>query len=172
LLHRLTNAQLSHLDRALRLAEELSSVQRFLGSDPPPAEGEGTGEVVRDLNRACLLLCIALLDHTIQGDHFKSVVLSFLAVLSINENPSGVFRSLLSYSPDLSKFIKMAQMLIVQRSVVAAEEGKVEHLSDMLDKMRERFIVRGSRTAFDWACRLRSYAKKVVSNTTSLSYIA
>jgi hypothetical protein len=42
----------------------------------------------------------------------------------------------------------------------------------MLDEMRERFIVRGSRTAFDWACRLRSYAKKVVSNTTSLGYIA
>ena len=42
----------------------------------------------------------------------------------------------------------------------------------MLDKIRERFIVRGSRTAFDWACRLRAYAKKVVSNTTSLGYIA
>jgi hypothetical protein len=33
--------------------------------------------------------------------------------------------------------------------VVAAEEGKVEHPSDMLDEIRERFIVRGSRTAFD-----------------------
>jgi hypothetical protein len=127
---------------------------------------------VRDLDRACLLLCLALLDHTIQGDHFESVVLSFLAVLGIDESPDGVFRGPLSYSPDLSKFIKMAQMLVVQRSVVAAEEGKVEHPSDMLDKMREQFMVRRSRTAFDWACRLQSYAKKVVSNTTSLGYIA
>jgi hypothetical protein len=166
--HRLTNAQLIYLDRALRLAEELSSVQRLQGSDAPPAEGG----VVRDLDRACLLLCIALLDHTIQGDHFESVVLSFLAVLGIDESPGGVFRGPLSYSPDLSKFIKMAQMLVVQQSVVAAEEGEVEHPSDMLDEMRERFMVRGSRTAFDWACRLRSYAKKVVSNTTSLGYIA
>ena len=63
-------------------------------------------------------------------------------------------------------------MLVVQRSVVAAEEGEVEHPSDMLDEMRERFMVRGSRTAFDWTCRLRSYAKKVVSNTTFLGYIA
>jgi hypothetical protein len=171
LLHRLTTAQLFHLDRALHLAEELSSVQRLLGSDAPLAEGEGTGEVVRDLDRACLLLCIALLDHTIQGDHFESVVLSFLAVLGIDENPGGVLRGLLSYSPDLSKFIKMAQMLVVQRSVLAAEEGEVDHPSDMLNEMRERFIVRGSRTAFNWACRLRSYAKKVVSNTTSLGYI-
>jgi hypothetical protein len=66
----------------------------------------------------------------------------------------------------------MAQILVVQRSVVAAEESVVEHPSDMLDDIRERFMVRGSRTAFDWACRLRSYAKKVVSNTTSLGYIA
>jgi hypothetical protein len=40
-------------------------------------------------------------------------------------------------------------MLVVQRLVVAAEEGEVEHLLDMLDKIRERFIVRRSRTAFD-----------------------
>ena len=172
MLHRLTTAQLFHLDRALRLAEELSSVQRLQGSDAPPAEGESAGEVVRDLDRACLLLCIALLDHTIQGDHFESVVLSFLAVLGIDESAGGVFRGPLSYSPDLSKFIKIAQMLVVQRSVVAAEEGEVEHPSDMLDELRERFIVRGSRTAFDWACRLRAYAQKVVSNTTSLGYIA
>ena len=40
-------------------------------------------------------------------------------------------------------------MLVVQQLVVAAEEGKVEHLLDMLDEIRERFIVRGSRTAFN-----------------------
>ena len=99
-------------------------------------------------------------------------MLSFLAVLGIDNSPSSVFRGPLSYSPHLSKFIKMAQMLVVQRSVVAAAEGEVEHPSYMLDEMRERFMVRGSRTAFDWACRLRTYAKKVVSNTTSLGYIA
>jgi hypothetical protein len=40
-------------------------------------------------------------------------------------------------------------MLVVQQLVVAAEKGKVEHPSDMLDKIRERFIVRRSRTAFN-----------------------
>jgi hypothetical protein len=62
-------------------------------------------------------------------------------------------------------------MLVVQRAVSAADAGEVKHLSDLLDEMRERFMMRGSRTAFDWACRLRAYAKKVVSNTTSFSYI-
>jgi hypothetical protein len=155
------------------LAVELSSLQRLLGSDTSPTKGEGEGveEVVCDLDRACLQLCIALLNHTLKGDHFESVVLSFLAVLGIDENLGGVFRGPLSYSPDLSKFIKIAQMLVVQQSVFAAEDGEVEHPSDMLDEIRERFMVRGSRTAFNWACRLRSYAKKIVSNTTSLGYI-
>jgi hypothetical protein len=170
LLHRLTNAQLFHLDRILRLAEDLSSLQCLSESDASATEG--VEEIVRDLDKACLLFYVALLDHTLQGDHFESVVLSFLAVIGIDESPDGVFRGPLSYSPDLSKFVKMAQMLVVQRSVVAAEEGEVEHPSYMLDEMRDRFMVRGSRTAFDWACRLRSYAKKVVSNTTSLGHIA
>jgi hypothetical protein len=147
------------------------SVQRLSGSNAPPAEGTAIAEVVCNLNRACLLLCIALLDHTLQGDHFESVVLGFLAVLGIDENPGGVFRGPLSYSPELSKFIKMAQMLVVQRAVVAAEEGEVEYPSEMLNKMRERFIVQGSRTAFDWACCLRAYAKKVVHHTTSEGFI-
>jgi hypothetical protein len=124
-----------------------------------------------DLDKACLLLCISLLDHTLRGDHFESVVLSFLAVLGIDESPGGVFRSPLSYSPDLSKFIKMAQMLVVQRAVVAKEEGEVEYPSDLLEEMRQRFLTRGSRTAFDWICRLRAYAKGLVSNATLPSYI-
>jgi hypothetical protein len=96
-----------------------------------------------------LLLCISLLNYTLRGDYFKSAVLSFLAVLGINESPSGVFRSPLSYSPDLSKFIKIAQMLVVQRAVVAKEEGEVEYLSNLLEDMRQRFLTRGSRTAFN-----------------------
>jgi hypothetical protein len=123
------------------------------------------------LDKSCLHLCISLLDHTLLGDHFESVVLSFLAVLGIDGKPWGVFRSPVSYSPDLSKFIKIAQMLVVERSVSAADANEVEHPSDLLHEMRERFMMRGSRTAFDWVSRLRAYAKKVVSNTTSLGYI-
>jgi hypothetical protein len=40
-------------------------------------------------------------------------------------------------------------MLIVQQLVVAAKEGKVKHLLDMLDEIREQFIARGSQTAFN-----------------------
>jgi hypothetical protein len=40
-------------------------------------------------------------------------------------------------------------MLVIQRLVVAAKEGEVEHLSDMLDKIREQFIAQESQTAFN-----------------------
>jgi hypothetical protein len=139
--HRFTNAQLFYLDRVLRLAEELLPLPCLSQSDVSAIERAEAGEVARNLDKAYLLLCIALLDYTLQGDYFKSVVLSFLAILGIDKSPSSVFRSPLSYSPNLLKFIKIAQMLIIQQLVVAAEEGKIEHPSYMLDKMREQFIV-------------------------------
>lgn len=98
-------------------------------------------EITADLDKACLQLCISLLDHTLRGDHFESVVLSFLAVLVIDEKPGGVFRSPLSYLPKLSEFLKMAQMLVVQRAVTGAEQGEAGHPSDPFDDMRGRFMV-------------------------------
>ena len=101
LIHRFTNAQLFHVKQVFYLAEQLLSVQRLSGSNALPIEGEGIAELVCKLDRACLLLCIALLDHTLRGDHFESVVLSFLAVLGIDESPGGVFRGPLTYCYDL-----------------------------------------------------------------------
>ena len=43
----------------------------------------------------------------------------------------------------------MAQMLVVQRAVTEVENGEAEHPSDLLDEMRDGFMVRGTRTAFD-----------------------
>ena len=179
LLHRFTEALLFYLGQAICLAEKLLFLQHLPGSNVSSTEKEkgeedkdeeSRGGIVYDLDKACLLLCISLLDHTLRDNHFESAVLSFLAVLNIDESPGGVFHSPLSYSPDLSKFIKMAQMLVVQRAVVAKEEGEVEYLSDLLEEMRQRFLTRGSRTAFDWICRLRAYAKRLVSNATFPSY--
>jgi hypothetical protein len=62
-------------------------------------------------------------------------------------------------------------MLVVQRAVTGAKRGEAKHPSDLLDDMRGRFMVRGIRNAFDWACHPRSYAKEVVNNTTSPGYI-
>lgn len=79
-------------------------------------------------------------------------MLSFLAVLGIDKIKDCGFYGPYMYSPQLSKFIKIAQMLVIERAVLAADEGAIEYPSDLLDEMRQRFIVRGSRSAFDWAC--------------------
>jgi hypothetical protein len=168
--HVSTNSQLSYLDHTASQAYKLLSLSRSEATENICESNKES--ITKALDRTCLLLCIALLDHSLKGDHFESVALSFLAVLGIDERPGGVFRGPLSYSPELSKFVKMAQMLVIQRAVMAAEEGEVEHPSDFLDEMRDRFMVRGSRSAFDWACRLRAYAKKIVDNTTSIGYIS
>jgi hypothetical protein len=76
-------------------------------------EEESREEIVYNLDKACLLLCISLLNYKLRGNYFKSAVLSFLAILGINKNSSSVFYSLLSYLPNLSKFIKIAQILVV-----------------------------------------------------------
>jgi hypothetical protein len=104
----------SYPDQAIRLAEELTSLQRLPGNDASPTEEEkeGVGEVLRDLDRTCLLLCVALLDHTLQSGHFESVVLRFLAVLGIDESPGGVFCGPLNYSHVLSKLLRWQRCLL------------------------------------------------------------
>jgi hypothetical protein len=98
----------------MSLSEELLSLRRLELDKQSPREDERG--LINDIDKSSLQLCISLLDHMLRGDHFESVVLSFLAVLGIDEKPGGVFRSPISYSPDLSKFIKIAQMLVVQRA--------------------------------------------------------
>ncbi|KAF3032331.1 hypothetical protein E8E12_004059 [Didymella heteroderae] len=56
-------------------------------------------------------------------------------------------------------------------SVLMAEEGQIEHPSDVLDEMRERFMIHGSRSPFNWVLQLRAYGKKIRNSSTSLGYI-
>jgi hypothetical protein len=62
-------------------------------------------------------------------------------------------------------------MLVIQRAVLGVEKGKVTHPAELLDEMREKFLVYSTRSPFSWACRLRAYAKKVRNTTTSLGFI-
>jgi hypothetical protein len=125
----------------------------------------------RALDRATLLLCISLLNHSLRGSAFESPVVVFLAVLSIDEKNNSAFCNAAAYSPVLSKFIKISQMLVIQRAIVAAEDGDVEYPADMLDDLRKRFLVQGSRSPFDWAYKQRQIARRIASNTTGTGAI-
>jgi hypothetical protein len=67
--------------------------------------------------------------------------------------------------------IKMAQMLVIQRAVVAAESEETEYPAQALEEMQDRFMVYGSRSPINWAQKLRTYGKKIRDSTTSLGFI-
>jgi hypothetical protein len=97
------------------------------------------------LNRTCLHFCIALLDHILQSNVFESMVVGFFAILGIDEAKE-TFRGPYLYTPILSGFIKLGQLLVIQRSVLAVDEGLVDEPSTILNEMRQRFLIHGYAT--------------------------
>jgi hypothetical protein len=60
------------------------------------------------------------------GDIYDSVVVGFLAALGIDAAREGS-QEATTYTPHLSALIKISQMLVLQRAVIAAEEGETEY---------------------------------------------
>jgi hypothetical protein len=116
-----------------------------------------------------LLLCIALLDHQLHGNIYDSIIVGFLAVLGIKAK--GSYHEALAYTTHLSAFVKMAQLLVVQRAVVAVEEDEVDYPSDIIDVMQDRFMVFGTRSPMNWVLKLRGLGKKIRDTTTGLGHI-
>jgi hypothetical protein len=159
------------LQHQLNTRQVLCLDQLGLGAERVLHSGSGIQKQHLDyLDQQCLEFCISLLDHDLRGSLFESVVVGFLAVLGIDRNKDN-FREAYSYGPTLSGFIKIGQMLVIQKAVEAAGNGDVDYPSDLLDEMRDRFMTHGTRSPFSWANRLRMYAKKVRDSTTSLGYI-
>lgn len=113
-------------------------------------EGRSTlrKDVQFQLDRACLLFYISLLDHTLKGNLFASVVIGFLAVLGVDSEKK-TLKDPYSYTPYLLGFVKIAQMLVIQRAVTITEDRDINHPVDVLDKIRERFIIYRSRSPFN-----------------------
>lgn len=167
--HRLLPKQVAHLDGLVICGEEL--LEAYAASTAGCLHEDVKLEDIRvRLDNQCLLFCISLLDHNLKGDLFESVVVSFLAVLAIDEKKQ-TFMDAYSYTPFLSGLIKIAQLLVIQRAVAATECGEAEFPADMIDEMRERFLLYGSRSPMNWMLRLRSYGKQVRNHTTPLGYI-
>jgi hypothetical protein len=137
--HRLTPRQTDDLGMAISQAERLISLA---------GNGAETDMLIRaqeTLDQCCLDLCISLLDHDLTGDLFESVAVGFLAVQGIDVDKL-ILREACNYGACLSGFVKIAQMLVVQKAVVITETSKAECPSHMIDEMRERFMIQGSRS--------------------------
>ena len=52
------------------------------------------------------------------------------------------------YSSLLLGFVKIAQMLVIQRAIVGVEKGEATYPAELIDEMRERFLVYSSRSPF------------------------
>jgi hypothetical protein len=99
------------------------------------------------MGRSCLELCISLLDHDLKGDLFKSAAVSFLTALGIDPT-KGILIEAYYFTPSLSGFIKIAQMLVIQKAVIGAREVEGAEPADLLDEMRARFLINGVRSPF------------------------
>lgn len=162
--HRLTGRQMVLIDEFLAAGAERAAVHSLKERDHL---GTCTPQRVDDL---CLDFCIALLDHPLKGDIYESVVLGFLAVLGIDTGNSA-FHQTPNYTPKLLGFIKIGQMLVLQKAVRKVEKGEADNSLDPLNDMRQQFMTVDNCTPFSWAVSLRSFGKSIRDCVTSLGYI-
>jgi hypothetical protein len=97
---------------------------------------DSTTARIQALDEGTLLLCIALLDHALYKDIYDSVIVSSLAALGIGKD--GCFVEATIYTSHVSALIKVAQLLVIQRSVLAVERDEVDYAADILDVMQDR----------------------------------
>jgi len=140
--HRLTNGQVVEHTELLQKVEYLQCFK---------ASGDGTEEALyaaqADVDQSCLSFYISLLDHTLNGDMYKSVIVRFFAVVAIDVTKK-ILREAHVYGSLLSGFVKIAQMLMIQRAVVRVEKGEATYPTELINEMRERFLVYSSRSPF------------------------
>jgi alkylated DNA repair dioxygenase AlkB len=111
-----------------------------------------------------------LIDHELKGDLFESVVVGFLAVSGIDAKKQ-IFKSPADFTPLLSGLIKIGQMLVMQRSVVAMDDGEITSPSEMLHQMHSRLLTGHSPSPLGWAIWLRAYGKKMKNVMTVAGHI-
>jgi hypothetical protein len=85
-----------------------------------------------------------LLDYPFYSNIYNNIVIGFLAVLGIN--PKSSYHEATIYTPSFSAFVKLSQLLVVQRVVLAVDENEVDYASEILDIIQDRFMVYGTRS--------------------------
>ncbi|KAH0548600.1 hypothetical protein GP486_007856 [Trichoglossum hirsutum] len=151
------------VDRAMQFAaEDLEEVEEEL--------------IDKELDWSCLQLCISLLDHKLNHDEYESVVVSYLAVAGLEYIPGTQpgqykFKDASQYTPILSGFIKVAQMLTVQYCLEKEERVEVKSCRELLEQLHARFLVVSTATPMDWVLRLRLYGRAIHNKTTAVGGI-
>src|SRR5436309_3473959 len=165
-LYKLTAKQRCCMDELVQMAE----VAKVLMSD------RATDEIMQlhaiELQKKCLQFCIALLDHRLDHDEYESAIISYLAIAGLQQvhgqdRNQYKFIDAINYTPILSGFIKIAQILVVQQCFEAEEKQEVDSCRQLLDKLHSQFMTTGTATPMDWALRLRLYGRGICNKTTA-----
>jgi hypothetical protein len=118
---------------------------------------------------------VSLLDYKLYSDIYNSIIISFLAVMGIRQDITFSNAQKLSeaakFTPKLSALIKIGQLLIAERALLAVELDEADFPAYALEEMQDRFITKDSRSPISWSLKLRAYGKAVKDNTTSFGYI-
>jgi superfamily II DNA helicase RecQ len=152
---------------------------------------ENTPEGLTKIQKACLRLCIELLNQSITRKEYDSPLVCALAVLGVKECG---WKGPEQYPPILSAVIKVARFMVVQQALELSEpfredefdgdsayesddggagslrprrKGCLQFVQDMMDK----FMVRGSHGPMQWMLDLRTYGLKIHYNTTSRGHV-
>jgi hypothetical protein len=162
-------SQVSTQKNCSKFTQSISSpaANAALGNSPHHLSGYS---VSPELQNVCLQLCLSLLDHKLHGKLSDSIVIGFLAALGINRERSGLDGAAI-YTPKLSGFVKLAQLLVIQHAVIEHRSGRVVFPNELVAELQDRFMVFGSDTPMNWILNLRAYGKKERDNTTSAGHI-
>jgi hypothetical protein len=140
------------------------------------------------IQKACLRFCIALLDQRITRREYDSPLVCALAVLGVKEEG---WKGAEQYPPILSAMIKVARFMVVQQGLELADliDESGDELEDdsayesnpsrqrpkgclqLVQRMMDKFMVRGSHGPMQWMLDLRTYGLKIHYNTTSPGHV-
>ncbi|KAE8823008.1 hypothetical protein PTNB85_10187 [Pyrenophora teres f. teres] len=169
------------IDEAIEVAEE------------EPGQGEGPEpKKLSKIQKACLEFCIVLLNYRITRREYDSPLVCALAVLGVKKDG---WKGPEQYPPILSAVIKIARFMVVQKGLEMSgpEEDSGDETDNNLDdsayesgpsqrrrpkgclqlvqKMMDRFMVRGSYSPMQWMLDLRTYGLKIHYNTTTRGHV-
>ena len=163
--------------------------------DEGATEEEQKPERLSKIQKACLGFCIELLNQSISRREYDSALVCALAVLGVQEDG---WKGPEQYPPILSAVIKVARFMVVQQALELSEpfeedefNGDSAYESDgssdgsstgsprprkrgclqFVERMMDRFMVRGSHGPMQWMLDLRTYGLKIHYNTTSRGHV-
>jgi superfamily II DNA helicase RecQ len=148
------------------------------------------------IQKACLDFCVELLNQTISQREYDSALVCALAVLGIKEDG---WKGPDQYPPILSSIIKIARFMLVQKALeIMSPDGKDAFNNDrpydfgfeetshpvpapvgkehkgclqLVARMMDTFMVRGSHSPMQWMLDLRTYGMRIHFNTTATGHI-